>query len=136
MQVFRFMSNEEFRKYKNGEILQNNTIHKAKTTSKGFCFFNLKDLKPEFAWNFLKGICFPDVCVVFEVKDSELKKGYGIYSDPNKTLYELMNFIPKTIKVQEYSTEIYNKEIFRLVKYTTNKINWYERYNNFQWKDA
>lgn len=136
MKVFRFMSNEEFMKYKNGENLYNNTKHKAKTNSIGFCFFDLEDVKPEFAWRFMKGVVFPDVCVVFEVDKKQLKKGYGIYSDPNKTLYELMNFIPKKINVVEYSTNKYNNKTFKLVKYTTNKINWFENYENFEWKEV
>ena len=128
MKIFRFMSYKEFEKYMNGENLYNNTKHKAKTNSIGFCFFDINDFSPEFAWRFLKGAIFPDICVVFEVDETLLRKGYGIYSDPNKTLYELMNFIPKMIRVSEYCTENYNKEVFKLVKYTTNKLNFLENY--------
>lgn len=116
MKIFRFMSYKEFEKYMNGENLYNNTKHKAKTNSIGFCFFDINDFSPEFAWRFLKGAIFPDICVVFEVDETLLRKGYGIYSDPNKTLYELMNFIPKMIRVSEYCTENYNKEVFKLMK--------------------
>lgn len=136
MKVFRFMSINELNKFKNGETLINDTIHKAKTNSVGFCFFNLDDVKPEFAWNFMKGVVFPDVCAVFEVDEEKLFKGYGIYSDPNKTLYELMNFIPKKINVDEYSTKQYNNKIFKLLKYTTNPIDWFKRYENFEWKEV
>lgn len=136
MKIFRFMSYKEFEKYMNGENLYNNTKHKAKTNSIGFCFFDINDFSPEFAWGFLKGAIFPDICVVFEVDETLLRKGYGIYSDPNKTLYELMNFIPKMIRVSEYCTENYNKEVFKLVKYTTNKLDFLENYKSFEWREV
>ena len=130
------MSYEEFEKYINGKNLYNNTKHKAKTNSIGFCFFDINDFSPEFAWKFLKGAIFPDICVVFEVDETLLKKGYGIYNDPNKTLYELMNFIPKMIRVSEYCTENYNKEVFKLVKYTTNRLDFLKNYKSFEWRKA
>lgn len=136
MKIFRFMSYKEFEKYMNGENLYNNTKHKAKTNSIGFCFFDINDFSPEFAWRFLKGAIFPNICVVFEVDETLLRKGYGIYSDPNKTLYELMNFIPKMIRVSEYCTENYNKEVFKLVKYTTNKLDFLENYKSFEWREV
>lgn len=136
MKIFRFMSYKEFEKYMNGENLYNNTKHKAKTNSIGFCFFDINDFSPEFAWRFLKGAIFPDICVVFEVDETLLRKGYGIYSDPNKTLYELMNFITKMIRVSEYCTENYNKEVFKLVKYTTNKLDFLENYKSFEWREV
>lgn len=136
MKVFRFMSLGEFMKFQWGEDLYNNTEHKAKTNSIGFCFFSLDDLTPEYAWKFIKGAIFPDLCAVFEVDEKQLKKGYGIYSDPNKTLYELLNFIPKAINVPEYSTTKYNNKIFKLVKYTPDRLNLFECYEKFEWRDA
>lgn len=136
MKVYRFMSKEELIKFQKGEELYNNTKHKAKTDSIGFCFFSLNDFSPEFAWRFIKGAIIPDLCAVFEVDEKQLKKGYGIYSDPNKTLYELMNFIPKMIKVQEYSTITYNNQIFKLIKYTPNKLNLFEYYEKFEWVEV
>lgn len=135
MKVFRFMSNEEFEKYMNGENLYNNTKHKSKTNSIGFCFLDLNDFSPEFAWRFLKGAILPDICAVFEVDKSLLRKKYGIYSDPNKTLYELINFIPKMIKISEYCTGKYNKKTFRLIKYSTNKLDILKNYENFEWRE-
>lgn len=134
MKVFRFMCNEEFNKYKNGETLINNTIHESKTNSIGFCFFKLKDFSPEDAWKFFKGISFPDVCAVFEVDETKLKQCYGIYRDPNKSLYELMNFIPKLIKVAEYSTTTYNNKDFKLLRYTTSRITIFNK--SFEWRKA
>lgn len=102
MKIFRFMSYKEFEKYMNGENLYNNTKHKAKTNSIGFCFFDINDFSPEFAWRFLKGAIFPDICVVFEVD-------------------ETLN---------------YNKEVFKLVKYTTNKLDFLENYKSFEWREV
>lgn len=57
MEVFRFMSKLEFAKFMNGEVLKNTTDHSngSKTNSKGFCFLNLKEQKPEEAIHFLTG---------------------------------------------------------------------------------
>lgn len=131
MKVFRFMSKEEFKKYKNGKLLINTTKHKAKTNSIGFCFFNLEDFEPEFAWKFMKGVVFPDVCAVFEVDKKMLNESYGIYSDPNKSVFELMNFIPKMIKVTEYCCTKYNNKDFKLIRYTK-EINIFMQ--DFEWE--
>ena len=136
MKIFRFMSYEEFKKYMNGENLYNNKKHKAKTNSIGFCFFDIKDFSPEFAWKFLKGAIFPDICVVFEVDKSLLRKTYGIYNDPNKTLEEILNWIIKPMKVDEYCTKKYNRKNFRLIKYTTNKLSVFSNYKNFDWREV
>lgn len=133
MQVFRFMSKEELLKYLHGDNLYNATKHKAKTNSIGFCFLGIDDVKPEHAWNFLKGAIMPDLCAVFEVDEKIIKKGYGIYSDPNKSLYELINFIPKSITVPEYSTTKYNNQDFKLIKYTKHRLNLFQRYEKFEW---
>ena len=69
------MSSVELLKFLEGEDLFNTTKHKAKTDSVGFCFFAIDDVTPEYAWKFLRGAIFPDVCVVFEVNDMYLKKG-------------------------------------------------------------
>lgn len=136
MKLFRFMSKTEFLKYLKGEELYNNTKHQAKTDSIGFCFFGLDDVTPEFAWKFIRGAIYPDICVVFETDEKELKKGYGIYNDPNKTLYELMNFIPKIIKVPEYSITKYNAQTFKVIKFTNFRLNIFEKYEKFEWVEV
>jgi hypothetical protein len=135
MKVFRFMSYEELRKYKNGENLYNNTKHQAKTNSRGFCFFNIDDFKPEYAWIFIKGAISADVCAVFEVDESLLRKTYGIYNDPNKTLEEILNWVIKPMKVDEYCTAKYNNKNFKLIKYSTNKLSIFSNYKNFDWRE-
>ena len=136
MRVFRFMNTIEFLKFMQGEELRNTTKHKAKTDSIGFCFLKMDDVAPEYAWRFLKGAIIPDLCAVFEVDEKMLKKGYGIYSDPNKSLYELMNFIPKSITVPEYSTTQYNNKEFKIIKYTKYKLNLFQRYEKFEWMEV
>lgn len=136
VKMFRFMNTIEFLKFMSGEELHNITKHKAKTNSIGFCFFGMNDVTPEYAWKFLKGAVIPDLCAVFEVDENKLKKGYGIYSDPNKSLYELMNFIPKSIAVPEYSTTKYSNQEFKLIKYTKYKLNLFQRYEKFEWVEA
>lgn len=129
------MSYEEFRKYRNDENLYNNTKHKAKTNSTGFCFFSLEDFKPEYAWRFIKGAISADVCVIFEVDRSLLRKKYGIYNDPNKTLLEKINCVIKSMKVNEYCAAKYGNKNFKLVKYTTNKLSILHNYENFEWEE-
>ncbi len=124
MKVFRFMSNEEFKKYKNGETLINNTIHEAKTNSIGFCFLNIKEFEPEEAMHFLSGIVAFDVCAVFETKD-KMQKTYGVYAKPIKRtgnpMEDLLNIFSgftDTFTANEYCTTEYNKETMKLLKYS------------------
>lgn len=128
MKVFRFMSHEEFEKYKSGQVLVNNTKHTGKTNSVGFCFLNAEEYSPEYAYKFLIGAIFPEICCVFDVSEDKLKKGYGIYH------------IPKTrpsrqFKAIEYSTIKYSKEDFKLIRYTD--CNMFEKYlmdEKFEWR--
>lgn len=68
------MSREEFEKFNAGEVLYNNTRHNAKTSSIGFCFFDLKDHNPHEAVHFLSGLVNFDICAVFEADKSKLKE--------------------------------------------------------------
>lgn len=129
MRVFRFMSNEEFEKYINGETLINNTNHKNnkfRTSSDGFCFFNEEAIDIKEAIHFLSGIVNFDVCAVFETDISTLHKGYGIYAKPLKSTgnfaIDLYNVLTnrETIKRTEYSTKQYNKKTFKLIKFSKN----------------
>lgn len=126
MKVFRFMSNEEFKKYKEGQVLENNTKHSGKTNSIGFCFFKIKDFTPEEAMHFLSGIASFDICAIFETK-KKLNKTYGVYAGPiEKTGYLFDDFInllcnfDKHFTATEYCTKKYSKADFRLIKYSEN----------------
>lgn len=130
MRVIRFMSKKEFKKYKKGCTLYNDTQHVNVnlTDSIGFCFLNAEEYSPEYAYKFLIGAIFPEICCVFDAPEDKLKKGYGIYH------------IPKTrpsrpFKAIEYSTIKYSKEDFKLIRYTD--CNMFEKYltdEKFEWK--
>ncbi len=126
VKVFRFMSKEEFEKYRNGEILINTAKHIAKTNSKGFCFLSLKDFTPEEAIHFLSGIVNFEVCAVFET-DEILTKSYGIYAKPIKdtgnTLKDLMNLFygfNNGFTASEYCATEYDNKEMKLLKYSEN----------------
>lgn len=108
MKIFRYMSKKEFDKLVKGEILKNNTHHKAYTNSVGFCFMKVADNEPEYAYNFLSGIVDDDICVVFET-NKKLTKCYGIYADPYGSFFA-------TITEDEYCTKEYSLEDFKIVK--------------------
>ena len=119
MKVFRFMSQEEFDKYLDGEKLVNTADHRSKFSgSIGFCFFEYLDwtdnssghgISPEYAYEFLSGVAAMDVVAVFET-DQELTKSYGRYADPYGSFFD-------TIWMDEYCKEEYSRDTFRLIKY-------------------
>ncbi len=118
------MSKKEFEKFRNGVVLENKTIHKGKTNSIGFCFFNIDDYKPEEAMHFLSGIVTFDICAVFETK-KKLNKTYGVYAKPIKntgnSFEDLLNiFFIDSFKADEYSTPKYSSKDFKLLKYSEN----------------
>ena len=144
MKVFRFMSSDEFQKYQNGEKLENNTIHAAKTTAHGFCFLDLEEFDPEYSYHFLSGIVGTGVCAVFETK-KKLKKATGTYAEvipfeefiKMSTLEQFENmFNPKSIKVNEYCTNKYDKASFHLVKYCEDFHEKYFKNDKWEWKEC
>lgn len=116
MKLFRFMSKNEFDAYMNGDTLKNYAKHKGYTNSKGFCFMNLEDYEPEYAYSFLSGIVSVGVCVVFET-DKILTKSYGRYAVPEGNIFD--SFISN-----EYCIEEYNKNDFKLIKYCYDFDDW------------
>lgn len=132
MKVFRFMSYEEFKKYKEGQVLENNTKHIGKTNSVGFCFLDADEIDIKQALHFLSGIASFDICAVFET-NKKLNKTYGEYAKPIKDydkqnllkfyydLIMLSQDIPENrIKINEYCTKKYSKADFKLIKYSKN----------------
>ena len=111
------MSKEEFERFNNGETLYNYMQHdKNRTTSTGFCFFNLKDYLPQDAMHFLSGIVSFDICAVFETDKSNLKERYGRYNKNTYTLFPSM--FPAMFHATEYCTTQYSNKNFKLVKYS------------------
>lgn len=124
MKIFRFMSKEEFEKYQSGQELKNDKIHPGKTNSKGFCFLNLEEYKPEQALHFLSGIVSFDICAIFET-NIKLNKTYGIYAKPVKPsgdiMQDLLNLysnFDNSFRANEYCTTEYNNKVFNLIKYS------------------
>lgn len=110
------MSIEEFAKFNNGEILHNDRVHNAKTTSKGFCFFDLKDYRPHEAMHFLSGLVSFDICAVFEVDKSKLKERWGVYAKHDNATF--FNLYRKTFHATEYCTTEYSNKDFKLIKFS------------------
>lgn len=133
MQVFRFMSREEFRKYYFGETLINTKNHhnefNQRTNSIGFCFLNLEDFKPEEAMHFLTGIVNTQICAIFDT-DKKLRQTYGRYHCLNeKPKLKVFSNYDEMIKYEnafiatEYCTTKYSNKDFKLIRYTA--PNWF-----------
>lgn len=151
MKVFRFMSYEEFEKYKKGQVLVNNTKHTGKTNSVGFCFLDADEIDVKKALHFLSGIASFDVCAVFET-NKKLNKTYGEYAKPIKeynkenpleSIMDLLTHsadIPENrMTINEYCTKKYSKADFRLIKYSENIWNQWNIIDNQKeliWKEA
>lgn len=143
MKVFRFMSNEEFQKYKCGSKLKNAKVHKGKTNSIGFCFLNLDEYKPEEAMHFLSGIVSYDICAVFETT-KKLNKTYGVYAKPLEfdediilDLINLFNGWSEKFTATEYCCTSYSNKDFKLLKYSKNIWSQWDRFedqHNFKWE--
>lgn len=111
------MSKEEFERFNNGEALYNYKQHdENKTTSIGFCFFNLKDYKPHEAIHFLSGLVSFDICAVFETDRSNLKERYGRYHKTNTLLTPCI--FPQVFYATEYCTTKYSNKDFKLIKFS------------------
>lgn len=124
MKVFRFMSKKEFEAFQKGRVLTNYTIHKAGTNSIGFCFLDEEEYKPEEAYHFLIGAIFPEVCVVFEVDETNLRKTWGKYAkhvkETGNTEEDIMNIFKNWDNyfiANEYCTQCYLNKDFKLIKY-------------------
>lgn len=96
MILYRFCSRAEFEALLEGKTLYNFTDHfdggKGGSTSRGFCF--TAD-PPEVAWQYLKGIVCPEVCVEYNVDICYVSKSRGKYvgkvtETPQGTMIEPM----------------------------------------------
>ena len=134
MRVFRFMSNEEFDKFRKGEVLKNNTKHIGRTNSVGFCFLNTEEFIPEKAFHFLTGVVCPEICVVLET-ETELKKTYGEYATPTepKSLMDLFLHWNDSFRANEYCITSYSNKDFKLIKYAI--PDWLNR-DKWDWKES
>lgn len=145
MRVCRFMGMGEFLAYMQGITLKSDTDWRRAgqaSRSKGFCFFpaGSDDEKPEDRIPYLVGVVNMNVCAVFDT-DAPMKFSKGRYADQTKTQdVPIMEIIIGamtgkpigTRRVDEFSTQTYSRDTFRLVKAgypdpMRNSINWMVR---------
>lgn len=120
IKVVRFMSFSEFLGLIEGKELENTKNHKeeddCKTDSIGFCFTPIDEFKDDTIYNIARYLCSvatTKFCVVADIDETKLKKGYGIYADHSEddkmSLRDLIDPSKwKTITVDEYSTTKYS----------------------------
>lgn len=103
---------DEYRKFRQGELLVNNTTHAVATNSrssaKGFCFS--EDI-PEVAFRYLSGVVDLDICMVLDIPKEYLNPAHGVYKDPD---CECNGEITTMIK-SEWCCETYDNKIAKLV---------------------
>ena len=145
MKIFRFMSLQEFFRFIDGDILKNTTQHFMynNTSSRGFCFLNLAEYKPEEAYHFLFGLIDSQICAVFETDVKNVRQTWGKYHKPTKNYNDILN-IPISLLLggnsflaTEYCTIEYSNKNFKLLKYAVpdwnNRENWkWEEFNELQ----
>lgn len=80
MDLYRFCSHKEADILKRGAIITNTTDHyrhgKGGSTSVGFC---LTADPPQKAWQYLKGIVTPDICIHLDIPEELLTRASGKY---------------------------------------------------------
>lgn len=112
MIVTRFCSLAEYNKFMSGKVLKNTTDHykggKGGSTSRGFCF---TEDPPNTAWRYLKGIVYPEICMVLEIDDSLLNLSMGKYADYSNG----QDGSHACLKI-EYCTCEYSNKTARLIK--------------------
>ena len=116
MRYVRFMSVNELEKFKQGEVLRNNTdwSKRASSGSVGFCFFG-DNVKPEDRIEYLTGVvCMNRVAVFEPIGGEPLRISQGSYRDPEKD--SLFTYPLAMIQVTEYSIKEYSNKTMRLVR--------------------
>lgn len=120
IKVVRFMSFSEFLGLIEGKELENTKNHKeeddCKTDSIGFCFTPIDEFKDDTLYKIAQYLCSvatTKFCVVADIDEAKLKKGYGIYADHSEddkmSLRDLIDPSKwKSMTVDEYSTTKYS----------------------------
>lgn len=124
--LMRCMSQEEFDKYKRGEVLRNLSTHQdANTDAIGFCFFPVSsECEPVHKrLRYLSGIVSLDVVVVFATEPGIfLHRATGYYRNPKYDISALRTLeITSDVQIKrtEFCTTVYDKQMLRLVAYGT-----------------
>ena len=120
IKVVRFMSFSEFFALIEGKELENTKNHKeedkSKTDSIGFCFTPIDELKDDTIYNIARYLCSvatTKFCVVADIDETKLRKGYGVYADHSEddkmSLRDMVDPSKwKSMTVDEYSTTKYS----------------------------
>lgn len=139
MRLIRFMSQGELDALLTGQTLHNTRDHHrysgGRTNSIGFCFFDLS-VPPEKRMEYLTGVVDMDAVVEIDT-NAKLKKGQGLYRDPDQDEISLINVmlgkeLPPMRMIREYSTTEYSLATCRIVRIgkplpLEHKIIWEER---------
>lgn len=118
MIVTRFCSINEYGKFMAGETLINTTNHfkdgRGGSLSVGFCF---TEDDPLTAWRYLKGIVYPEICMVLDIDDALLTPSFGKYAD-----YSNGQDGSHACLKKEYCLTQYSNKTARLVRTVTPKM--------------
>lgn len=123
MRLIRFMSQGELDALLTGQTLHNTRDHHrysgGRTNSVGFCFFDLS-VSPEKRMEYLTGVVDMDAVVEIDT-NAKLKKGQGIYRDPDQDeIYLIAVWLgsvePPTVPVREYSLTEYSLNTCKVIR--------------------
>ncbi len=139
MKVYRYMSEKEFHACNSGiELVPLHRNHKARTTSKGFCFLPeivclhgqhydgtpyTEKTTADHCLSFLSGIVTSDVLVEFEAPETFFRKSDGIYADPYSDSWD------DFITMDELCCDSYSRDILIPLRYAVfqkGEAVWYE----------
>lgn len=123
MRLIRFMGQGELDALLAGETLHNTRDHHrysgGRTNSIGFCFFDLS-VPPEKRMEYLTGVVDMDIVVEIDI-NTKLKKGQGIYRDPDQDeIYLIAAWLgsvePPLVPVREYSLTEYSLNTCKVIR--------------------
>ena len=120
MRVCRFMSEEEYQRYREGGLLRNETDQGTLwqgSKAHGFCFFEVGPGHdtPEERMRYLKGIASMDRCVIMDTNEY-MQKSVAKYRNPWIDYGRCLTDNVATMTKAEYSTTAYSRRTHRLVR--------------------
>lgn len=137
--IYRYMSENEFKKLMAGEVLENGTDHSkvARSGSVGFCFLtsmtmieggigSRRFLSAEEMYSMLGSLVSGDVLVRFETEETFLTS-FGRYADPFSKMDDIFN--PALVSIRELSITRYSRETVRPVAFCRGDGHFLRTYN-------
>lgn len=137
--VYRYMSENEFKKLMAGEALENGTDHSkvAHSGSVGFCFLtsmtmieggigSRRFLSAEEMYSMLGSLVSGDVLVRFETEETFLSS-FGRYADPFSKMDDIFNLA--LVSIRELSLTRYSRETVRPVAFCRGDGHFLRTYN-------